>query len=201
MFRAEFVYNYCMILFPTETIYGIGVNPFDAKSIGELFELKGRDERRVSAWLVRSIDDMEEYAELSATAQKLAEAFLPGPLTLVLPAKDTVPDTLKSEKGAIGLRVSSDPQAQALIERFYNEHKAPLTCTSANISGMETEPTVELILKQFETYRPDFKGFTEVIDGGERKGQSSTVVRVIEDQVYVLRMGAVSETDIMSVVE
>jgi L-threonylcarbamoyladenylate synthase len=199
--RAFFVYTGIMILYPTETIYGLGVNPFDATAVKALFALKGRDERKVSAWLVRNLDDMTNFAQLSATAKKIAERFLPGQLTLVLPAKSTVPPDLQSDSGTIGLRISADPLAQELIERFYQSHSAPLTCTSANVSGLATESTVEKILQQFSTYRPEFTGFDEVIDGGERTGQSSTVVRVDGDKVLILRMGAISEADIYQTLE
>lgn len=180
-----------MILYPTETIYGIGVNPFDTAAMEELFDLKGRDERKVSAWLVRTIEDIEEYAVLSDRARIIAKKFLPGPLTLVLPAKDTVPTSLQSDEGTIGLRISADPLAQSLIERFFEEHNAPLTCTSANVSGFTTANTPEEIIGQFKTARPKFTGFTEVIDGGKRGGLASTVVKVIDSEISVVRSGAI----------
>jgi len=186
-----------MILYPTETVYGIGVNPFNPAAVRRLFAAKGRDERRVSAWLVRSIEDMHRFATLSDVAERLAKTFLPGPLTLVLPAKDTVPSDMQSEQGSIGLRVSSDPYAQALISDFFAEYNAPVTCTSANVTGKKTEATVPKILEQFRTYQPDFTGFTEVIDGGARAGQPSTVVGVIGSNVSIYRSGAISEAVIL----
>lgn len=181
-----------MILYPTETIYGIGVNPFDETALKKLFALKGRDETKVSAWLVRNLEDMEYFAELLPKAQKIAEACLPGPLTLVLPAKPTVPKTLQGEDGTIGLRISADPLAQALIDRFWAEHTAPLTCTSANVSGHKTADTPEKIIQQFKRYHPSFTGFSEVIDGGKRGNLASTVVQVTDNEVNVLRAGAIS---------
>lgn len=188
-----------MILYPTETIYGIGVNPFDQAEMDRLFALKGRDERKVSAWLVRDVEDIAHYAELSETAAEIAKRFLPGPLTLVLPAKDTVPKSLQSEDGTIGFRISADPLAQSLIEKFWNQHQAPLTCTSANVSGLPAESTPEKIINQFIQHRPDFTGFDEVIDDGERSGSGSTVVSVIGNKITILRPGLITQEEIMLV--
>jgi L-threonylcarbamoyladenylate synthase len=188
-----------MILYPTETIYGLGVNPFDEEAMAAVFALKGRDERKVSAWLVPSVEDMHRFAILSSTAERIAAAFLPGPLTLVLPARETVPSTLQSEAGTIGVRVSADPYAQDLIARFWQLHNAPLTCTSANISGLPTEATPEAIEAQFRAERPDFTGFATVIDGGERTGAASTVVHVVGDRVSVIREGVISEAELQAV--
>lgn len=188
-----------MILYPTETIYGIGVNPFDKKAVRELFDLKGRDERKVSAWLVPGIEALDRYGKLSPLAVAIAHAFLPGALTLVVPADGVVPKELQSETGTIGLRVSADPYAQALIKRVYEETGAPLTCTSANVSGLEPEATVDTIVAQFKKYRPHFSGFTEVIDGGVRSGSASTVVGVVGDTITVYRVGAIPESAIRAV--
>jgi L-threonylcarbamoyladenylate synthase len=189
-----------MILYPTETLYGIGVNPFDKEALDLLFAIKGRDERKVSAWLVRKLEDIEQFAELSGTARVVAEQFLPGQLTLVLPAKDTVPSALQSDAGTIGLRISADPIAQQLITEHFAELNAPLTCTSANVSGLATQKTPTEIIAQFEKYSEQFTGFTRVIDDGPRSGLSSTVVSVVGDTVEVLREGAISRETILSFV-
>ena len=185
-----------MILYPTETIYGLGVNPFDAVAYKSLFELKGRVDRKVS-WLVRNIEDIAHFADLSPKARQVAEKFMPGPLTLVLPVKDHVPLNLQSDYGTIGFRISSDPLAQALIEQHYDQHDAPLTCTSANVSGRKTRNTPEEIIKQFKDHRPDFTGFDQVIDGGPRGEIASTVAMVNDDGVTVFRAGAISESDLL----
>lgn len=185
-----------MILYPTETLYGLGVNPFDALALKKLFELKGRVDPKVS-WLVRNIEDIAHFAELAEPARRVAEKFMPGPITLVLPAKDTVPARLQSDFGTVGFRISSDPLAQALIERYYQENNAPLTCTSANISSLEPAKTPETIIKQFKDNRPDFTGFAEVIDGGPRGETASTVVGMLPTGVTVFREGAIGTKDIL----
>ena len=187
-----------IILYPTETLYGLGVNALDPAELTDLFELKGRDATKVATWLVRDINDIAKYAELTPNATKIAERFLPGALTLVLMTNDTVPPDVKAEDGTIGFRISSDPIAEQVIEAYMHENDAPLTCTSANLSGAPAFPTVEEILQQFGEHADMI---TQIIDDGPRKGLASTVVRVIRDEVTVLREGEVSEADIMDVVK
>ena len=180
-----------MILYPTETIYGLGVNAFDQAAIDLLFDFKGRDTGKSASWLVRDISDIERWAELSYVAQLFVEQYLPGPLTLVVPAKPEVADKVREADGTVSFRISSDPVARRLITEFMAEHDAPLTCTSANVSGLDPCDTPTEILAQFTAAGRDTDLITQVIDEGSRSGQSSTVVRVIGDEVTVLRQGSV----------
>lgn len=185
-----------MILYPTETIYGLGVNAFIEEEFKRLYELKGREIGKAVSVLVRDISDIEQYAYLGEVGRKLAEAFLPGPLTLVLRVRDEVPHHLVPE-GTLGFRISSDPLAQKLISEFMEEYSAPLTCTSANLSGLPTLPTVPEILEQLGEKA---SMITKVIDGGERKGVASTVVGCIGDKVEIFREGAISSKSIMELI-
>ena len=187
-----------IILYPTETLYGLGVNALDPEALEALFELKGRDSSKAATWLVRDVGDLAMYAEVSPEAAKIAERFLPGALTLVLPAKDEVSREVTAEDGTIGFRISSDPIAQQVIEAFMHENDAPLTCTSANLSGAPAFSTVEEILQQFGEHA---NMVTEIIEDGPRKGLASTVVRVVDGEISVLREGEISEADIMDVIK
>ena len=131
-----------IILYPTETIYALGANAFDEESLSGLFLLKGREATKAVSVLVRDLADIDSYAFLEPKAQILAEKWLPGPLTLVLRARDEVPRPLLGLNGTLGFRVSSDQIAQKLIADFMGKYQAPLTCTSANLSGQPTMPTV-----------------------------------------------------------
>lgn len=182
-----------MILYPTETLYALGVNAFDKIELNRLHELKGRSDEKVSSWLVRNVDDIKQYALMSEVAVKIATQFLPGALTLVLPVKDEVPDSIVATDRTIGFRISSDEMAQAIIEAFMSEYNAPLTCTSANVSGAPALPTVSEILQQFGERA---QMIDEIHDDGSRKGLASTVVKVVDDEVFVLREGGVSEEEI-----
>ncbi len=186
-----------MILYPTETLYALGVNALDEAELKRLFDVKERDEHQTVSWLVRNMEDVEKYAVVPPKAAKIAEAFLPGKLTLVLLAKETVPLHRSAPDRTVGIRISSDPFAQEVVAKFMEEHNAPLTCTSANISGLSTLGTVGEILQQFGAHA---SSVTNIVDGGPRKGLASTVVRIIGDEVTVLREGDITESDIRAVV-
>lgn len=187
-----------MILYPTETLYALGVNALDEKELLKLYGLKDRDGSKVASWLVRSMEDVGRYAVVTESATKIAERFLPGRLTLVLKALPTVPKGVIAKDGTIGFRISSDPFAQKTVTEFMEKCDAPLTCTSANVSGLATLGTVGEILQQFGAKA---KHIDIVIDGGPRKGLASTIVRVLGEEVTVLREGDISEAEILKVLE
>ena len=185
-------------LYPTETLYALGVNALDVDELKQLYQLKGRDSDKVSSWLVRSTEDIKRFAETSEKAMKIIEKFFPGQVTLVLQTKEDVSREAVAPDGTIGFRISPDPVTQKVITEFMEEHDgAPLTCTSANVSGAPTFPTIGEILQQFGEKA---RMIDEIIDDGPRKGLASTVVKVINDEVTVLREGEISEADILEVV-
>ena len=182
-----------MILYPTETLYALGVNALDPEELERLYILKERDRSKTSSWLVRSMEDVERYAHIPPFAQRIAEQYLPGSLTLILKARDFVSDAVLASDRTVGFRISSDPYAQSLITSFMAEHDAPLTCTSANQSGAPTLPTIGEILQQLGSRA---RMVSKIIDDGPRKGLASTIVRVVGNDVSVLREGDISEKDI-----
>lgn len=187
-----------IILYPTETLYALGVNALDTEELHALFLLKGRNETQTASWQVRNMDDVHRYAEVSKTAAKIAERFLPGPLTLVLPAKDTVPEGRSAPDNTIGIRISSDPIAHKAVSDFMEKHDAPLTCTSANVHGAPTLQTPGEILQQFGEKA---QKITDIIDDGPRKSLASTIIRVIGDEITLLREGSIGEDEIMQCVK
>lgn len=187
-----------IILYPTETLYALGVDALDEVSMQKLYALKGRDGNKPASWLMRSVEDIEQYAEVGEKATKIAKRFLPGPLTLVLKCRDSIPMWATAEDGTIGFRISSDQHAQKLIADYMEEHDAPLTCTSANVSGAPALQTPIEILQQFG---PNAKEITKIIDGGPRKSLASTIIRVVDEEVTILREGSISEEEIMQCVK
>jgi L-threonylcarbamoyladenylate synthase len=186
-----------IILYPTESVYGLGVNPFDTEALERLYQLKGRVGDKPVSWLVRSVADIERYALVNDTARKLAEHFLPGPLTLVLTLRPSYLQYGASD-GTIGFRMTTDPVAIKLIEDWFNKHDAPLTATSANVSGLKTHSTAPAIMAQFGDKS---SLITTVVDDGSRFGLPSTVVRVNNDgTVTILRESAIAASVIDKVV-
>jgi L-threonylcarbamoyladenylate synthase len=173
-----------MILYPTETMYGLGVNAFNAEALARLFELKGRDAAKSVSWLVSDVEEIGKYGMWTSKAREIAKKHLPWPLTLILKAHDHIPNGVLQNNRTIGFRVSSDSVAGALA----SECTFPLTATSANISGLPTLPIPEAILAQFgdKTHL-----ITRVIDDGPRSGTPSTVVRCVGDGCEVVRKGGV----------
>lgn len=185
-----------VLLYPTETLYALGVHALNVDAVATLQLIKGRDPQKAASWLVRSIEDIERYAEVDEMARRIAEHFLPGPLTLVLAAKEEVPRNVIASDGTIGFRISQDPVAQTVVNEHYARHNAPLTATSANVSGAPTLPTPPEIMQQFGEHARDI---TKVVDDGPRKGLASTIVRVAGGEVRILREGDIAESEIRSI--
>lgn len=180
-----------VVLYPTETVYGLGINPLDVAARERLYVLKGREDHKPVSWLLAQATDIAHYAEVSEVAARLIAAFLPGPLTIVLPVLSAYRPYAAMD-GTVGFRVSND----VVVARVIAEHGAPLTATSANVSGMPTCATVPEILAQFG----ERAGLIDhIVDDGPRTGIPSTVVRVIDEEVTIVRVGALSTDVIMAV--
>ncbi|HEY0979289.1 MAG TPA: L-threonylcarbamoyladenylate synthase [Candidatus Paceibacterota bacterium] len=184
---AEMLRKGKLVLYPTDTLYGLGADATNARALALLRELKGREKKKPLSVLVPDHASISRYAHLNDTARALAERFLPGALTLVLPATDRIPAEI-TLNGAIGIRIPDDSFSLALARAFGK----PVTATSANKSGRETPATVEEVICQFG---PDAHEIALAIDGGSRKGNiGSTVVSIVSDTPYVLREGAITRT-------
>ena len=173
------------IVYPTETFYALGVDALSSNALDRLIAIKGREPGKPVALI--AADTAMAFAvarEVPAQARVLAEAFWPGPLTLVLPARDGIPAALIGADGGVGVRVSSHPIARALADGL----RRPLTATSANLAG--EPPAVESDAAR-RALGDKVKVFVE--DGRLAGGAPSTVVAVNRTGMRVLRPGAVSE--------
>jgi L-threonylcarbamoyladenylate synthase len=173
------------IVYPTETFYALGVDALSLDALERLFAIKGREPGKPVALI--AADSAMAFAvarEIPAQARVLAEAFWPGPLTLILPAREGIPAALIGADGGVGVRVSSHPIARALAAGL----QRPLTATSANLAG--EPPAVEP-----ESARRAFGDKVKVfVEGGRLAGGApSTMVSVNRTGIRVLRAGAVSE--------
>lgn len=178
-----------LVAFPTETVYGLGANALDADAVRRVFAAKGRPSFNP---LIVHLDDVARVGEVAAampeTARRLAEAFWPGPLTLVLPRRDVVPDVVTGGLDTVGVRVPAHPVARALIAAA----GVPLAAPSANPFTKVSPTTAQHVLDQLGD-RID-----AVVDGGPTTvGIESTVVAVDPDpdggeRVVLLRHGGIS---------
>jgi L-threonylcarbamoyladenylate synthase len=182
-----------VIIFPTETVYGIGVNGFDEEAIKKIYEIKQRPYNKPISLLVNSFSMIEDVAEsLSDIERVIIDKFFPGPLTLVVKKNKNIPDVLTSGTDYVGVRMPKNKTALRII----NAVKVPMATTSTNISGMEADI-------DFEKAYSDFKDKVDYfIDGGVSKlGIASTVIQVIDDKIKVLREGIISKEEIEQVIK
>lgn len=178
-----------VIVFPTETLYGLGADALAGTAVERVFQLKGRDAANPIPVLVGHRAMLDTLVkEVAPLAERLIEEFWPGPLTLVLPARENLPKPLVNSTGGVGVRISSQPIATELVKAFGR----PLTATSANPSGQPAARTVG----QARNY---FSGKIEIfVDGGELTSQTgSTVAEIRGDVVRIIRQGDVSRDELL----
>ena len=154
-----------VVVYPTETVYGLGADALDADAVGQVFEAKGRDRDDPLSLGVASVDAALGHTRPTTVATAFMRAFLPGPVTVVVERKRTVPDALTAGRDRVGVRVPDHPIARALLAKT-----GPLTATSANVSGTGSVTSVDDLDGRIR------KRATTVIDGGETPGTESTVV-------------------------
>ncbi|MCL5239655.1 MAG: L-threonylcarbamoyladenylate synthase [Candidatus Marsarchaeota archaeon] len=177
-----------IVAYPTETVYGLGVDAMNGDAVKALFAAKKRDESKPSSIAVADLDWAKKFAIFNETAELLASAFLPGPLTLV--AEAVAPLPLLSLNGKVGVRVPSNAFAQALLRLFAN----PITATSANISGAGS------VTRASDLDKSLLESLDIVADIPECEyAQGSTVVDVSDGGCKILREGAISAARIEGV--
>lgn len=171
------------IVVPTDTLYGLAALPTVPGAVDRLFSLKGRPADTPIAVLVAGIEQVEALADLSGAARRLADAFWPGPLTMVLPRRAGVDLPLGEPHATIGVRWPDHPVIAALAEAV-----GPLATTSANRTG---EPTPATAGEAAASLAGDV---AVVLDGGACAGTASTVVDLTGPDLRVLREGAITES-------
>jgi len=176
-----------LVAFPTDTVYGLGASIDLPAAVASVYAAKSRPREMALPVLVSETADIERLSErLSPAARCLIEAFLPGALTIVVPASAAVPAHVTAGRGTVALRIPDHPVPRALIRGL----GAPIIGTSANRSGRPSPLTADEVRAQLGD-RIDL-----VIDGGRCPGVESTIVDVTGEIPVVLRAGAISSADI-----
>lgn len=171
------------VVFPTETVYGLGGNALLADAAKKIYTAKGRPSDNPLIIHVADPKDAEKYAYVSDIYYRLADAFMPGPLTVIMPKKDCIPLSVTGGLDSVAVRCPSHPIARALIGRC----GVPIAAPSANISGRPS-PTSAKYVEEDMLGRVDM-----IIDGGECEiGLESTIVKIDNDRLILLRPGAVT---------
>jgi L-threonylcarbamoyladenylate synthase len=188
---AAFIKNGGLAAVPTETVYGLAANGLDAAAVEKIYEVKNRPETKPISLLVSGIDDVERFClDVPGAAYDLAQAFWPGPLTMVLFKKTNVPDIVTAGGQTVGVRCPDHPKTLALLRLA----GVPLATPSANLSGQPSPKNVEDVLKVFD-------GKIEAaIDGGPcTVGIESTVLDLTVSPPKILRQGGLPKADIEAV--
>lgn len=180
-----------LVVFPTETVYGLGANALDADAVAAIFQAKGRPSDNPLIVHICRLDQIYDLAEdFTVQAQRVAEAFWPGPLTLILPKKPSIPAQVTAGLDTVALRMPDHPIALALLDIA----GVPVAAPSANTSGKPSPTTAEHVLR-------DLEGKVDmVVDGGScRVGLESTVLDMTSEPPVILRPGGVSREDLEGV--
>ncbi len=170
-----------LVAIPTETFYGLGVNPFDVAAVVRLGQVKGRPDGKPILLLVGVREQLTELiAAVPPAAAVLMDAFWPGPLTLVLPARTGLPDLITAGTGTVGVRWTSSPALREILKQV-----GPLTGTSANRSGqapVQTAHEVQAILgDQLDL----------IVDAGPTAGGLPSTVVDVQGSPRIIREGAI----------
>jgi len=175
-----------LVVYPTDTLYGVGADPFNENSVKKVYIAKNRPFDMPLSIAVSNEKMMESIAVLNDNARKLIRKFLPGPLTIMLTKKPNLPDILTSGSNQIGIRIPDHPFAIRLIDKF-----GPITSTSANLHS-HPDPTESSIAQK------DLKGHIGIfVDCGKTKfAEPSTILDVSEGLVEVIRKGVISQEQI-----
>lgn len=181
-----------VIAFPTETFYGLGVNPFNVQAVQRLYDLKGRSPQTSPILvLIRSRHELQALiSEITPAAERLMQACWPGPLTLVFRAAVAVPSALTAGTGTIGVRLSASPDVQRVLDVI----GGPLTGTSANRTGQPPATTAEEVARAFGA------DVDLIVNGGPTPGGlPSTVVDTTVSPPRLVREGCVSQAALRAV--
>lgn len=181
---AEVIRSGGLVAFPTETVYGLGADATRSEAVAGIFAAKGRPSDNPLIVHVADRGGVDQVAaSVPAVAERLMERFWPGPLTLVLPKRDTIPDNVTCGLSTVGVRMPSHPVALALLRAA----GVPIAAPSANLSGRPSPTAAEHV-------HEDLNGRVEIIlDGGETGvGLESTVLDLTMDPPTVLRPGGVT---------
>lgn len=184
---AEIIRSGGLVVFPTETVYGLGANALDAAAVGKIYKLKGRPATSPLIVHVAGIEQARALvAEWPEGAERLAREYWPGPLTLVVPKKAEIPDAVTAGLNTVGLRVPRHPVALELLRAA----QVPIAAPSANRFTQLSPTTAQHVLEAFGEETPF------VLDGGPCEvGLESTVIAVTKDGLEVLRPGMAFVTE------
>ena len=180
-------------VFPTETVYGIGTNAFNENAVEKIYEIKKRPKTKALSLLVCDMHMIESLAQNITEAEyKIMKAFFPGPLTIVLKKKRIVPSIVTAGSEYVGIRMPGFE----IIKKIIEYANVPIAAPSANISGMPSGINIKDAMKDFG------ENVDYYIDGGDASlKQSSTVVKIEDENPIILRQGIITKEQIKEAIK
>ena len=180
-----------IVAIPTETFYGLGVNPFDEQAVERLLQVKGREDGKPILVLIGSLEQLPRLAQsVPPVARILVDAFWPGPLTVLFPARQSLPRNLTAGTGMIGVRLSSCAPLIELLRLV-----GPLTGTSANRTDGAPAQTAQMVEQELG------REVDAIIDAGPTAGGLPSTVIDVQPPVRVIREGAITRQMLQNVLE
>lgn len=180
-----------LIVFPTETVYGIAGNALNVEVIDKLFQAKKRDYSKPFSLMLSDINKIKDIAYVSADEEKIINKFMPGPITLILKKKDCISDLATASRDTVGVRIPDHFIALSILKSI----DYPLATSSANISGRSNNSDITDIIN-------DLANYVDIFIKGNISSNllASTVVEIKDNEVNILRSGIISEYDIEEVI-
>lgn len=178
-FTQNILQNGGVIIYPTDTIYGLGCDITNTNAINRVLSIKGRDAKKPMSFVCADLLHIKDYARLSTNSEKILEEFLPGAYTFVLPASRQAPKELITEQETVGLRIPDHRIPLQIVKAL----KKPLLSTSANFSGEDVLNNP----KELQEYMGDKVDL--ILTDGEIIAQPSSVISLIHAEPTVLRNG------------
>ena len=178
-----------VVIFPTETVYGMGGNALSEEAIRKIYSIKERPKEKSLNILVKNVSEIEKYAEITNDLErKIINNFMPGPITIILKKKKSnICKLITASNDTIGIRIPDNK----IVKNILNMCDVPIAAPSANISGKPSPVKIEDTIKDFKDKVDAF------IDGGICKESiPSTIVKVIDGKIEILRKGVISIEDI-----
>jgi len=177
---AEVMRGGGVIVYPTDTVYGLGCDIMNAQAVNRIIRIKGRDPKKPLSFICADLTHISRYAMVSNFAYRILKRFLPGPYTFVLPASREVPKLLRSKSKTVGIRIPDHPVPQSLVKEMGN----PILSTSANRSNEE-------VITDPDELRVSLGKEVDIImDSGILPVLPSSVISLVDEEPVILREGA-----------
>ena len=188
-----------LVAFPTETVYGLGVDATNKGAVAHLYQVKGRPSDHPLIVHISSIANLDKWArEVPEYAIKLARTFWPGPMTLILPRTNLAKDFITGNQDSVGIRVPSHPLATALLTQFEDQGGLGVAAPSANRFGKVSPTTADDVFEELSSY---LLPTDLILDGGPcQVGVESTIINCTKDIPDILRPGAITATMISDLI-